>query len=478
MEDITPENTNVSENVQPTPAETPIETPMETPAPVIQPQPKGKKELPVFEWFRSNLEVFLIAFVLAMTIRCFCIDGYKIPSSSMEPTLIGNQRYGDRIIANKFNIFFDKIKRFDIILFKYPLDQTKNFVKRVVGLPNEEIQIAGGEIFSKPKDSPKFTIVKKPISIQQSIWIPFWTWKPDMEFLKDTWFTPAPDLYELKGSKLLFHPERSTDGKIALMLNERVMDKYNGRGGNNVVPDIKLSFKCCFTDKEGTLKATINTYIGKFTLSISPKEEMVLELDNIRIAAIPKKVQAQKECLIDIMNFDCGFYIFADGEKVYSYEYELFKEAIISNMITSPQITLTIQKSEIALSGIKILRDIYYSVDNSDAVITIPPDKYFVIGDNVNNSRDSRAWRMKIIHLKNGKVIYADSEYFRHSSDRYEVFRTSDNKGGDIWGNSYIIKSSDVDHVDETEYPFVGINNIFGKALFVYWPMARLKIIR
>jgi signal peptidase I len=479
--DITPENTNDSENVQPTPAEVPIEAPVIQPAYVTEDRPKPKskrKGSSLLEGARSNLEVFLIAFVLAMTIRCFCIDGYKIPSSSMEPTLIGNQKSGDRIIANKFNIFFDKIKRFDVILFKYPLDQTKNFVKRVVGMPNEEIQVAGGEIFSKPKDSPKFTLAKKPMYIQESIWIPFWSWKPDPEYLKDTWYMPAPDLYEFKNGKLYLHPERSSDGKIDLMLNERVKDHYNSRGGSNVTPDIKFSFNCCFADNEGIIKATVHTYIGKFTLSLSPKEQMSLEIDDKKIASIPKKAQVQKKYLIDIMNFDGGFYIFLDGKKICEYGYELSKESIMANMITSPQITLTVQKSETALSDIKIMRDIYYSFDNPDTIINIPPDKYFVIGDNVNNSRDSRAWRMKTIHLKNGKTIYVDKDSLHTNSDHYEIRKTSDNKGGDIWGNSYVIKSNDVDHIDETEYPFVSLNNIFGKGLFVYWPISRLKIIR
>ncbi|MEK7448031.1 MAG: signal peptidase I, partial [Planctomycetota bacterium] len=118
------------------------------------------------ETFRNNLEIFAIAFMLAMIIRCFCIEVFKIPTGSMEPTLLGSDLDGDRIIANKFYTLFSPVKRYDVILFKYPLNRTVNFIKRVVGLPDEEIMVYEGDIYYRPGgQAGEFQLAKKPLDV-------------------------------------------------------------------------------------------------------------------------------------------------------------------------------------------------------------------------------------------------------------------------------------------------------------------------
>ena len=111
---------------------------------------------------REYVEAALIAVFLALFIRTFVIQAYKIPSGSMEPTLL----VGDHILVNKFIygikvpfisktlIPLGKPKRGDIIVFKYPLDKRKDYIKRVIGLPGDEIRIMDKEVFinGKPFD--------------------------------------------------------------------------------------------------------------------------------------------------------------------------------------------------------------------------------------------------------------------------------------------------------------------------------------
>jgi signal peptidase I len=104
---------------------------------------------------REYLEAAIIAVFLALFIRTFVIQAYKIPSGSMEPTLL----VGDHILVNKFIygikvpfinkaiIPISKPKREDIIVFTYPLDKTKDYIKRVIGLPGDQIKIIDKEIF-------------------------------------------------------------------------------------------------------------------------------------------------------------------------------------------------------------------------------------------------------------------------------------------------------------------------------------------
>jgi len=98
------------------------------------------------EWFWDKWknwgEPFIIAAILAVIIRTFLLGPYKIPTGSMIPTFL----IGDRIFVDKVSYRFRGPERGEIIVFKYPLDEKKDFVKRLVGLSGEEIQIKDGKI--------------------------------------------------------------------------------------------------------------------------------------------------------------------------------------------------------------------------------------------------------------------------------------------------------------------------------------------
>ena len=95
-------------------------------------------------WFFNDvLESVLIAVVLAFLIRMFVFQPFYIPSSSMEPTLMPN----DRIIVNKFIYRFREPARGDVIVFKYPLDPQRDFIKRLIGLPGETVEIKNSVLY-------------------------------------------------------------------------------------------------------------------------------------------------------------------------------------------------------------------------------------------------------------------------------------------------------------------------------------------
>jgi len=109
--------------------------------------------------FREYLEAAAIAVLLALFIRTFVVQAFKIPSGSMEPTLL----VGDHILVSKFIygiklpftnktlIPISKPGREDVVVFIYPVDKTKDFIKRVIGLPGEKIEILDGKIFINDK---------------------------------------------------------------------------------------------------------------------------------------------------------------------------------------------------------------------------------------------------------------------------------------------------------------------------------------
>ncbi len=114
--------------------------------------------------FREYGEAILIAFILALFIRTFIVQAFKIPSGSMKPTLL----VGDHILVNKFlygvKIPFTDItlvpvkkpKRGDIVVFKFPEDPKKDFIKRVIAVSGDTVQIRNKEVYinDKPIDDP------------------------------------------------------------------------------------------------------------------------------------------------------------------------------------------------------------------------------------------------------------------------------------------------------------------------------------
>ncbi|MBI5468076.1 MAG: signal peptidase I [Deltaproteobacteria bacterium] len=124
---------------------------------------KNKEKKGAKNSVREIAEAVVIALVLAILIRTFVIQAFKIPSGSMEDTLL----IGDHIIVSKFayglqvpkpamiNLFgapvpffetrlvtsWGRIERGDVIVFRFPVDRDKDFIKRVVGLPGDKVEL-------------------------------------------------------------------------------------------------------------------------------------------------------------------------------------------------------------------------------------------------------------------------------------------------------------------------------------------------
>jgi len=121
----------------------------------LETSPETENDYPQKGALRENIEAILVAIVIALFIRTFVVQAFKIPSGSMKQTL----QIGDHILVNKFiygvkipylrkNILpIKKPRRGDIIVFKYPVDPDKDFIKRVIGIPGDEIEIRDKRLY-------------------------------------------------------------------------------------------------------------------------------------------------------------------------------------------------------------------------------------------------------------------------------------------------------------------------------------------
>ena len=100
----------------------------------------------VFSWIRMFVIVIVVVLVLT---RCIIINA-SVPSGSMENTIMTK----DRLIGFRFSYWFDDPQRGDIVLFAYPVDEKKTYIKRVIGLPGETVEIRDGHIYIDGSTEP------------------------------------------------------------------------------------------------------------------------------------------------------------------------------------------------------------------------------------------------------------------------------------------------------------------------------------
>lgn len=131
------------------------------------------KDVLSFIW--DIVKIVIIALAIVIPIRYFVFQPFFVEGSSMEP----NFHNGDYLIVDEISYRFSKPHRGDVIVFRYPNDPTKRFIKRVIGLPGETVEVKNGKVI----------IFKgsKEIKLDESTYLPNYLVTPDCKpfFLKN-----------------------------------------------------------------------------------------------------------------------------------------------------------------------------------------------------------------------------------------------------------------------------------------------------
>ena len=260
--------------------------------------PKVKKpteEKTAFQTIRETVESIVIAFVLALTFRTYIAEAFMIPTGSMANELMGRHKDiycpgcgfrfkvgateevdrntgrqirgahidgvvcpncrvcmdltreaisgrdwpsygGDRIIVGKYPYRMSKPNRWDVFVFMFPGNTQTNYIKRLVGMPNETLRVEHGDVFTRPLDSKEdsdFQIVRKPadkiLAVMQNVYDDD---KRNLDFDSKTnwphrWVAAKESVWNNQNGLSKYHCQASSAGKINWLMYQHVVPTYD-----------------------------------------------------------------------------------------------------------------------------------------------------------------------------------------------------------------------------------------------------------
>jgi signal peptidase I len=452
-------------------------------------------------WFAEQLEAVAIAIAMALVLKFFVIEAYQIPTGSMQPTILGDAATGikDRVLADKLCTMLRDPRRWEVMIFRFPLDERRLYVKRIAGLPGETLEILGGDVWIGGK------IARKPDHVNESV---LKTVFPVGEGGLDIGraFVAGEGIH-VQGEEARFAPDAAGVLRLRAAVHSDYLHGYDpdwgiaphaGRGGTEAVPDLDLA--CAVTLDAGAeeLLLTLSADEGD-TLFTFPRE------GTGRGASIRFKPARSGE-LATLWEGDAaaGAGVLPAGRPVRVAVRTVDRETVlrVDDTIVArlpddaagphPARPLT-ASAAIALRGggsvrdVVLRRDIFYLPPPSGQTRwELPGDSYFGLGDNTQGSLDSRAWEVKTLVLRDGREYtgfwFNASRVGTGPSDANPVFYP-DNKlrFADMHGDEHILDRADIIAERPAWAPFIPARNLLGKAIVVFWPVFRpfrWKLIR
>jgi signal peptidase I len=130
-------------------------------------EPKKTKKQVIIDETVSWIKTIVAALVMAWLITTFLIVNAEVPSGSMENTVMT----GDRLIANRLSYTFSDPQRFDIVVFKFPDDESKLYIKRIIGMPGDKVTIFNNQIYINDSTEPlRDDFLKEPMQTPNAVY--------------------------------------------------------------------------------------------------------------------------------------------------------------------------------------------------------------------------------------------------------------------------------------------------------------------
>jgi signal peptidase I len=448
----------------------------------------------------ENIEAIAVSIAMALVLKFFVIEAYQIPTGSMQPNILGDRVTGikDRVLADKLITMLRPPQRWEVMIFRFPLDERRLYVKRIVGLPDETLEVIAGDIWIDGH------IARKPDHVNESVLKHITTNGEPMDIGR--WFTAGTDI-DVSGTTARF----GSDPESRLVLRKHVFDDYlhgydkswgllPAPGGDHAVTDLDVTLTATMSDASQSLVITFEAAHDD-TVFVLPAEGsteephvLIRPLDgDPTILPMPKGLRLPRGEAVEVLarRVDHALLLEVDGETWLRFEDD-----------TSLPERAPRRRARVALAmptggqleDVEVRRDIFYlprtrnQLDGRTGKWEIPAQHYFGMGDNTQASHDSRTWMIKTYVLKDGREISGfDFGFSRHSltpvppdaNPRHLPNRRL--AFADVHGDTTLFSEQDVVST-RTEYaPFIHERYLLGKAGLVFWPAMnpfRWKLIR
>ena len=477
--------------------------------PTAKPKKAEKRKTP----WRDNLEAFSMAVVVALLLKYFLIEVSKIPSGSMQPTLMGSPESGvfDRVIVDKLSFVFRDPERFEIVVFKHPLERSRNMVKRIVGLPNESLKIEHGDLWVKGADEDGWRVLRRPRSVQEAQWRrlqPTASWRPSSG--TNGWKVSGAEALARGDGSIELQAKGSIrdglfDGYPDAMVPGRVSDEQRGA---HSIGDLRLeaSVRALAGCEEVVLEIGEGQRSYRFHLpgpaadaSAAPSIEVLdragrfvgsqrVDIEPVRERGDPWQLEAGDWTDVRVQNVDDVLELAIDGDWV-------LELAIEANANQQSSLEIEVVGEGADFDELAVWRDVFYLPGGpagprtrggppplqSAGVeplteVTLGEDEYFMLGDNTQNSADGRDWRViEFSWAQEGEGPATMRGNYRMmgenpSNGAVSVDGVPSNFLRDVWGERRPFPVAG--EVTEFEHvPAVPRELIQGRAVLVFWPL-------
>ncbi len=424
----------------------------------------------------NTLEWVITAFILAFVFRAFVMEAFRIPTGSMADTLKGayfrlvcpqcGYKYdhgfdsrmlrlpqdvvpsvairvpptrcpscghypvsgravsvsnGDRILVLKCIYQFFEPKRWDVVVFKNPLEPRINYIKRLVGRPGETVEVIDGDVYIDGQ------IGRKPPKVQNELWMPVYDndYQPvqptEGRFNGHTWEQPfkntAGSQWKVDKNNPTVFCLDSAAGQVNTLFYDtsvgndfRAIYAYNDVSEYGYSPycsDLKVRFWVASAEPGGRIGMSLSKYGNLYKAWFDFSGEMVIERTSqggskVLARSIVAPQEANKSVLVEFFNVDHEL-IFRFGEEILRYDLgRSADDAGPRRTDIQPEAGI-FGSGKLRLSHIAIFRDIHYtskqfagSRETGRATegnpFKLEENEFFVLGDNSPNSEDCRWW--------------------------------------------------------------------------------------
>lgn len=432
-----------------------------------------------------------LALVVAVLLKYFAIEAYKIPTGSMQPTLMGwsDGRGGglfDRVLVDKLSFHARDPERFEVVVFQFPLDRSKHFVKRLVGMPGDHLRIAGGDLWLEvPGENGEleWRIVRRPQGVQESHWFEVKTkdrWNLGSQ--PDRWTTVGTGLHASDEANAIFPGDEPSvrdnaeHGYSQSILN--AMGRPKRAGGQNDVGDLRLA--ATLRADDGCREIRLELKEGSQTCSAVLPGPAASEGARIEIRSStgpratldqPTRLGSGAPARVRFWNLDDRVELEWNGEVILQMDIAPARRG-------DTGVALATFGGGARFDDLVFERDIFYDADSGPVHSwRVPEDHYVVLGDNSVDSADSRAWQRTTVHSMEGEFegsISGQRRPDKNPANLIESEHHDDVAFRDEWGERRVFRSTRV-HASNRSAPFVPRHLMRGRAVCVFWPWNPIK---